>query len=116
MYDIPCHIHHILTSYCPRLKYQPNMTTTLVPGYVVHIRNIHKASSKAKSKIVTENIELLPTMTNSYDITGHVTMGGAQKQACWPHLEGHFSTVYISKSYTHPSRNLTRLIVTPNTV
>ena len=86
-----------------------------LPGYVLHIRNDHKSGQNAgnsskllpdsKFKICTKSTELFPIMTNSYDITGHVTRRGAQrKQIC--HKWRYIFLRHISKFSTHPTLKL----------
>ena len=59
-----------------------------------------------KVKVDTKGTEHLPTMTNNYDITGHVTRRGAKKQANWPTLEGQFLINLHLKNLSRMSMNL----------
>ena len=86
-----------------------NLATALsmVPGYVLQMRNDQLPASKAwntqkafqnnRFKIDTKGKEILPTMTHSYAIAGHVTRKDSLKQANLTNLEGHFLSAYISK-------------------
>ena len=69
-----------------------------------------KAFPSNKFKTDTEGSEHLLTMTNSYDISGHVTGRGAQKQANRPYLGGQFpsATSYI---YMYVSVNQKLLLI-----
>ena len=65
--------------------------------------NTWKGFQNSKFNIDTTGRELLPTMTHSYNMSGHVTRRCALKQTNWPNLKGHFISVYISKSSTDSS-------------
>ena len=75
-----------------------------------------KAFPSNKFKFDTEGSEHLLTMTNSYDISGHMTGREAQKQANRPHLVGQFPSANITKVLCILLRNFAQLIVTPSMV